>query len=42
MKEGSKTFFTGCALFYHRCGMEVTVVDGKVVTVEGQKGSYSR
>jgi anaerobic selenocysteine-containing dehydrogenase len=37
MEEGAKTFFTGCALCYHSCGMEVTVEDGKVVKVEGQK-----
>jgi len=37
MKEGSKKYFTGCALCYHSCGMEVTVQDGKVVKVEGQE-----
>ncbi len=28
---------TGCALCYHSCGMEVTVDNGKVVEVAGQK-----
>ncbi len=30
-------YFTGCALCYHSCGMEVTVDNGKVVKIEGQK-----
>jgi anaerobic selenocysteine-containing dehydrogenase len=33
----SKTFYTGCVLCYHSCGAEVTVEDGKVVRVRGQK-----
>ena len=28
-------YFTGCALCYHSCGVEVTVRDGKVVDVRG-------
>ena len=34
--EGSKKFYSGCALCYHSCGVEVTVKDGKVVKVKGQ------
>ncbi len=30
-------YLTGCALCYHSCGMEVTVDNGKVIQVEGQK-----
>ncbi len=30
-------YLTGCALCYHSCGMEVTVDNGKVILVEGQK-----
>ncbi|MCL6448885.1 MAG: molybdopterin-dependent oxidoreductase [Armatimonadetes bacterium] len=33
----SKTFYTGCALCYHSCGAEVTVENGRVVEVRGQK-----
>ncbi len=36
-EKGRTTHFTGCALCYHSCGVEVTVEDGKVVKVEGQK-----
>lgn len=32
-----KTFYTACALCYQSCGLEVTVEDGKVVQVRGQK-----
>ncbi len=31
------TGFTGCALCYHSCGMEVTVKDGKAIAVRGQE-----
>jgi len=31
------TFYTACALCYQSCGLEVTVEDGKVVQVRGQK-----
>ncbi|MCL2336607.1 MAG: molybdopterin-dependent oxidoreductase [Firmicutes bacterium] len=30
-------FYTACALCYQSCGLEVTVADGKVVGVRGQK-----
>lgn len=30
-------YLTGCALCYHSCGMAVTVDNGKVIQVEGQK-----
>ncbi len=36
-EKNNKKYFTGCALCYHSCGVEVTVEDGKVVKVEGQK-----
>ncbi|HMK76261.1 MAG TPA: molybdopterin-dependent oxidoreductase [Thermodesulfobacteriota bacterium] len=35
--DNTKKVFTGCALCYHSCGVEVTVRDGKVVEVRGQK-----
>jgi formate dehydrogenase (coenzyme F420) alpha subunit len=37
IKDNAKKIFTGCALCYHSCGMEVTVENGKVAKVEGQK-----
>jgi len=37
MNDNSKKLYTGCALCYHSCGMEVTVQDGKVAEVAGQK-----
>jgi anaerobic selenocysteine-containing dehydrogenase len=37
MSEDAKQFFTGCALCYHSCGVEVTVEDGKAVKVDGQQ-----
>ncbi|OPY62107.1 MAG: Acetylene hydratase [Syntrophorhabdaceae bacterium PtaU1.Bin034] len=36
-ENGTKTDFTGCALCYHSCGMEVTIKDGKAVDVRGQE-----
>jgi anaerobic selenocysteine-containing dehydrogenase len=36
-EENPKKFFTGCALCYHSCGVEVTVRNGKVVQVRGQE-----
>jgi anaerobic selenocysteine-containing dehydrogenase len=35
--DGEKKVFTGCALCYHSCGVEVTVRNGKVVEVRGQE-----
>ena len=35
--DNARKIFTGCALCYHSCGMEVTVKDGKVVKVRGPK-----
>ncbi len=37
MSSNIKLFYTSCALCYHSCGMKVTVENGKVVKVEGQK-----
>ena len=37
MEQGEKKVYSGCALCYHSCGTEVTVRDGKVVDVQGQK-----
>lgn len=36
-EKAAKKYYTGCALCYHSCGVEVTVEDGRVVKVEGQK-----
>jgi anaerobic selenocysteine-containing dehydrogenase len=36
-EKAGKKYYTGCALCYHSCGVEVTVEDGRVVKVEGQK-----
>ena len=35
--DNTKKVFTGCALCYHSCGVEVTVRNGKVVEVRGQE-----
>ncbi len=37
MATADNTFYTACALCYQSCGLEVTVEDGKVVQVRGQK-----
>jgi anaerobic selenocysteine-containing dehydrogenase len=37
MEGNTKKVFTGCALCYHSCGVEVSVQNGKVVEVRGQK-----
>jgi formate dehydrogenase (coenzyme F420) alpha subunit len=37
LSNNVQTYLTACALCYHSCGMEVTVEDGKVVQVNGQK-----
>jgi anaerobic selenocysteine-containing dehydrogenase len=37
MEGNTKKVFTGCALCYHSCGVEVTIRNGKVVEVRGQK-----
>jgi formate dehydrogenase (coenzyme F420) alpha subunit len=37
MTNNTQTYFTACALCYHSCGMEVTVEDGKLIRVSGQK-----
>ncbi|MGD0229802.1 MAG: molybdopterin-dependent oxidoreductase [Syntrophorhabdales bacterium] len=37
MSKNTKLFFTGCALCDHSCGAEVTVENGRVLKVEGQK-----
>jgi len=36
-KDSAKKAFTGCALCYHSCGVEVTVENGRVVEVRGQQ-----
>ena len=36
-ENGTKKDFTGCALCYHSCGMEVTIENGKAVDVRGQE-----
>lgn len=36
-ENATKKYYTGCALCYHSCGVEVTVEDGRVIKVEGQK-----
>ena len=38
MSDGTRKAYSGCALCYHSCGVEVTIEDGKAVKVEGQKG----
>ncbi len=35
--NGTTTGFTGCALCYHSCGMEVTVENGRATAVRGQE-----
>jgi anaerobic selenocysteine-containing dehydrogenase len=37
VEKNIKKAFSGCALCYHSCGVEVTVEDGKVVKVQGQE-----
>lgn len=36
-EEAERQMFTGCALCYHSCGMEVTIRKGKAVSVRGQE-----
>jgi anaerobic selenocysteine-containing dehydrogenase len=36
--KGPYKAYSGCALCYHSCGVEVTIEDGKAIKVEGQKG----
>ncbi|HPJ68853.1 MAG TPA: molybdopterin-dependent oxidoreductase [Desulfobacteraceae bacterium] len=36
-KESISKAYSGCALCYHSCGVEVTIKNGKAVKVEGQK-----
>ena len=35
--EDTKKAYSGCALCYHSCGVEVTIENGKAVKVEGQQ-----
>lgn len=37
MTQGTRKTYSGCALCYHSCGTEVTVKDGILQSVEGQK-----
>ncbi|MFH0729346.1 MAG: molybdopterin-dependent oxidoreductase [Pseudomonadota bacterium] len=37
MSPETKKVYSGCTLCYHSCGKEVTVYDGKIVDVTGQK-----
>jgi anaerobic selenocysteine-containing dehydrogenase len=37
MKANAKKYYSGCALCYHSCGIEIDVADGKIVNVQGQK-----
>jgi anaerobic selenocysteine-containing dehydrogenase len=36
-ENGVRKAFTGCALCYHSCGVEVSISDGKVIGVRGQE-----
>ena len=37
MTKNNKKIYSGCALCYHSCGTEITVEDGRLTSVVGQK-----